>query len=255
MVYLLNEEIDLEIETAFSCDSTVTCGGGDDILKGLLKNHKKLTIKFLNRKWDISSLKSHIENKIIPRGLRERVIPAGHLHTPRFLELWKQSCLEWGLAILNMIVEEEQIQLEEIKKEIDNSVQLLEPYKLDPILIKTNELLKKEVEKTQKLLKSTKQEKFKQNLQDWENGDIFDPTIPRGRSRSRRRNRRNRSKIAQPRHSSTDGEAGSSERTVAFLEVKGDIPNSNCRKGQTKMTPTGRLPLRTISEAKEEKEK
>lgn len=74
--------------------------------------------------------------------------------------------MERGLAILHMIIEEEQIQLEEIKKEIDISVQLLEPYKLDPIFIKSNDLLKREVEKTQKTLKSTKQEKFKQNLLD-----------------------------------------------------------------------------------------
>lgn len=80
---------------------------------------------FLNRKWDISSLKSHIDNKVIPRGLRERVIPAGHLLTPRFLEQWKKSCLEPALNILQMIVDEEQLQLDEIRKEIDASVQLL----------------------------------------------------------------------------------------------------------------------------------
>lgn len=196
MAYLIAEDIDLEIQSAFSCDTPVP-QSSDDNLKKLLKNHKKLTIKFLNRKWDISSLKSHIEHKFIPRGLREKVIPAGHLHTPRFLEVWKNSCLDRGLAILQMIVDEEQTQLDEIKKEIDTSVQLLEPYKTDPEFIKSNDLLRREVEKTQKTLKSTKQEKFKQNLLDWENGEMFDPTIPRGRSRSRRgrRGRSNTKKI------------------------------------------------------------
>lgn len=98
-----------------------------------------------------------------------------------------------------MIVDEEQIQLDEIKKETDSSVQLLEPYKSDPEFIKSNDLLKKKVEKAQKTLKSTKQEKFKQNLLDWESGDIFDSTIPRGRSRSCR-GRKNKFNTARSRH-------------------------------------------------------
>lgn len=59
--------------------------------KNFLAIIKKLTIKYLNRKWGISSLKSHIEHLVIPRGLRERVVLAGHLHTPRLLETWKKS--------------------------------------------------------------------------------------------------------------------------------------------------------------------
>lgn len=115
----LNNRLRVTVRTLFKpCSATI----------------KKLTIKFLNRKWDISSLKSHIENGIIPRGLREWVTPAGHLHTPRFIEAWKASCVKRGLEIMQLIVNEEQAQLDEIKAEIDISVGLLEPFKTDPSL-------------------------------------------------------------------------------------------------------------------------
>lgn len=117
-------------------------------------------IKFLNRKWDISSLKSHISNQIIPRGLRERVVPAEHLHTPRFLSVWRTECLNRGLSLMKIIVTEEEAQLQEIREELEISAKLLEPYKQDPEFDKNNEYIKKEIEKIQKNVKYTKQEKF-----------------------------------------------------------------------------------------------
>lgn len=239
MAYLLDKEIDLEIQSAFSSDPSVH-SEGDESLKKLFKTHKKLTIKFLNRKWDISSLKSHIDHKIIPRGLRERIIPAGHLHTPRFLKLWKESCLERGLDTLRMIVNEEELQLEEIRIEIDNSVKLLEPFKSDPNFDKSNDLLKKEVERTQKYLKASKQEKFKQNLADWEREDIFDPTVPRGRSRSRK-GRGHRSKTPQPTNYSSDSDLDSQEKSVIFLEKGGATAEKiGTKKGINKPILKGR---------------
>lgn len=133
MAYQLDDDIEREIQSAFSSEQSAS-KDGDDSLQTLFRNHKKLTIKFLNRKWNISSLKSHIENRIILRGLRERVTPAGHLHTPRFIEAWKASCVKRGLEIMQMIVDEEEIQLNEIKADIEVSAGLLEPFKTNPAL-------------------------------------------------------------------------------------------------------------------------
>lgn len=216
MAYLLDEKFDLEIQAEFSIDQTVHTTG-DDTLKKLLKNHKKLTIKYLNRKWDISTLKSHIEHKVIPRGLRERVVPAAHLHSTRFLDIWRKSCIDRGLEVMRLIVEEELAQLSEIQTEIDNSAQLLEPYKQDQEFEKFNESLKKEVERTQKNFRINKQEKFKQNIADWEKDIVFDPTLQRGRSQSRKsRSRRNLS--ASKHMSSTDSDEETLAKSVNFLE-------------------------------------
>lgn len=76
---------------------------GEDFLKILFNEHKILTIKQLNWKWDILSLESYIDKKIIPQGLWERVTPAEHLQNERFLTRWKQTCIE----IMKLIVEKE----------------------------------------------------------------------------------------------------------------------------------------------------
>lgn len=116
---------------------------------------------------------------------------------------------------MRLIVEEELLQLSEIQADIDNSAKLLEPFKQE--FEKLNESLKKEVERTQKNLRTNKQEKFKQNIADWEKDTVFDPASQRGRSQSgRNRGRKNRSTSKHP--SSTDSEVENLTKLVSFLE-------------------------------------
>lgn len=219
MAYMIDSHLDHEIDTAFlasSQDHEVE----KEPMKKLFKQHKKLMIKFLNRKWDISSLESHISNEIIPRGLRERIIPAEHLHTPRFLSIWKDECLNRGLSLMKLIVTEEEAQLSDLREELENSAKLLEPYKLDPDFEKNYEFIKKEIERIQKNLKHTKQEKFRKNLADWESGEIFNPTIPT-RNRSLSRNSRQRQRQHSNRNSSSSEselDKDTSQKSVSFLE-------------------------------------
>lgn len=98
-------------------------------LKINLKITKKLTVKHLNSKLDISSLESYIENNIIPRSLREKVIPAKNLHNPRFLGEWKKQCINHGIEIMWLIIEEEKLQLLELADQIDESSKALDPFK------------------------------------------------------------------------------------------------------------------------------
>lgn len=241
MAYKICDSINNEIESAFDRDLE-TPDVGNEPIKKLLKNHKKLTIKILNRKWDIASLQSHVTQRVIPRGLRERVVPAQHLHTPRFLEAWKKICIDRGIELMKLIIQEEQSQLGEIQLELDKSTSLLEPFGEDPELIRFNENLKKEVEKLQRTLKFTKQKKFKQNIQDSEQDNFFDPTKIRSRSRSRGPNRRNRSNNYRGGHSS-GSESDSLDKTVTFLGETTSpepVPDSRIkqltRKGSLKET-------------------
>lgn len=142
------------------------------------------------------------------------MVPTGHLHSPRFLDIWKGR----GIEVMRLIVEEEFVQLGEIQTEIDISAQLLEPFTQDQESEKRNESLKKEVERTQKNLRINKQEKFKQNIADWEKDDVFDPTLQRGRSQLRR-SRKNSSSIKC--NSSTDSEEESTMKTDFFRERSG----------------------------------
>lgn len=68
MAYIPGVEFDVEIKATFDLNSE----GGEqqvqDDIKLLFKEHKKLIIRSLNRKWDILSLESYIERGIAPRG-------------------------------------------------------------------------------------------------------------------------------------------------------------------------------------------
>lgn len=88
MAFTLGEDIDQEIREAFEKDSSQLLNKDDEIRNGF-KEHKKLLTKHLNRKWDVSFLETYIQHKIVPRGLRDRTIPAEHLQNQRFLPKWK----------------------------------------------------------------------------------------------------------------------------------------------------------------------
>lgn len=79
MAVVIGDEFDAEIRATFSRDNMETDIQEEDDIKPLFKDYKKLVIRSLNRKWDILSPESYISNKIIPRGLREKVVPATHL--------------------------------------------------------------------------------------------------------------------------------------------------------------------------------
>lgn len=108
---------------------------------------------------------------------------------------------------MKLTVDEERAKLEEIQTELDESRKALEPFLDEPDFEKGNDTLRKEIEKVQKHLRTTKQQKFRQNLDDWEKGEVFDFTIHRGRSRSRRnRNRSNNPSRTRPNSSSSENE-------------------------------------------------
>lgn len=75
----------------------------------------------LNHKWDVSFLENYITQKIIPRALRDRVIPAEQLHNDKCIPKLKELCISHGIDLMRLIVEEEMAQLEDLKTEIDQS--------------------------------------------------------------------------------------------------------------------------------------
>lgn len=116
----------------------------------------------------MSSLETYISHKIVPRGLRDRTMPAEHLHTESFLPKWKKLCINHGLAVMRLIVEEEKAQLITIQAQIEERARGLEALKHFEEFIKQNDNLKKETEKTQLNLKITKKSKFKPDIADFE---------------------------------------------------------------------------------------
>lgn len=167
----------------------------------------------------MTSLETYIAHKIVPRGLRDRTIPAEHLHTESFLPKWKELCINHGLAVMGLIVKEVKAQLVDIQTQIEESARGLEALKHLEEFSKRNDMLKKEIEKTQLNLKITKQSKFKRDIADFEKEEVFDLTVRRGRSRSRGRSQRQQSKQRREKsHSDSDDET---VRTVTLLEQGG----------------------------------
>lgn len=216
MAYVIREDYLREIVATFSSDqlSQVTPSSTEDTvdLKKLFKEHKHLTIKQLKRQWDVCSLESYVENAIIPKGLRERIIPAEHLKTERFMVKWKQECLDHGLKVLQLIIEEEKLQLSELNEQIKASVEVLDIHRDDVNFETLNDQIKKEAEKVQRFVRSMKQKKFLRDKREFEEGAPFDRIFQRQRSRSRRNRRVNFREVSSDL-SGWDTEASEGEGT------------------------------------------
>lgn len=102
MVFVLGDDIDEEIRGAFSKDAHIILNDEEEI-RSRFKEHKNLLTRHLNRKCNVSFLESYVQHKIIPRGLRDKVVPVEHLHNDYFLEKWKTLCIKHGLAVMQLI--------------------------------------------------------------------------------------------------------------------------------------------------------
>lgn len=121
---------------------------------------------------------------------------------------------------MTLIVEEEKIQMTELKNKIEESAKGLDLFKEEEEFSKQNDLLKKEIEKAQQNFKATKQSKYKRDTQDFERDQAFDLTIRRRRSGSIRRGSRSQSRNRRDGSPSTIEENGNN-KTVTFLEEEG----------------------------------
>lgn len=212
MAFVLGEDIDQEIRVAFQSDTPHTLDQDDEI-KNKFKEHKIFLLKHLNRKWDVSSLETYISQRIIPRGLRDRIV---HLHTDTFLPKWKELCIDHGLAVMGLIVQEEKLQLISIQQQIQVSAQGLEQLKDQEEFTRQNYQLKKEIEKAQLNLKITKQGKYRRDVADFKKNKIFDLTIHRGRSKSKGHGPRPQSRQRRNKSHSDTEEQGI--KSVIFLD-------------------------------------
>lgn len=183
-------------------------------LNQLFRKHGNLTMKHLKRKWNIISMEAYIEAKLIPQGLRERVIPAEHLHNDRFLKIWTEEWIKHGLHSIGLIIEEEKIQLQKLKEKLQESIKILGGYQDLEQFEKFNEWLKREVEEFQKEQRIGKQKKFQRDAMDFESGKILDLEKKRGRSRSCSKFRK---QSREKRDQSLDA-----NKSVTFLETSLD---------------------------------
>lgn len=156
--------------------------------------------------------------------MRDKTIPAEHLHTDSFLPKWKELCINHGLAVMGLIVDEEKTQLTTIHERIEESARSLETFKNCDEFTKQNEILKKEIEKAQLNLKITKQGKFQRDLADFEKDEVFDLTIRHGRSKSQRRGHRQQSRQRRNKSQSESDEEIS--KTVIFSDQEGAEPTT-----------------------------
>ncbi|XP_068114979.1 uncharacterized protein [Hyperolius riggenbachi] len=234
------DDINLDIESTFKLnDIDSTTVNADQEIKQLCRQHRKLTLKHLRRKWNISTLESYREARVLPWGIREKIIPAEHLRNDRFLPKWKAASIAHGFVVLGLIIEEEKIQLTEIREAVDTSIEALDPYKENPVFSKLNDLLKGEVERTQKKIKKDKQTKYLKDLAEWKEGEYFLylPGKPRSRSGSRPRTPKDQGGIGgQP----DSPESSISGKSVAFLDESDGGSGDEIKKKQGKGNRRGR---------------
>ncbi|KAM9305433.1 uncharacterized protein PAF06_013989 [Gastrophryne carolinensis] len=99
----------------------------------------------------------------------------------RFMQKWQNECIEHGLRVMQLIIEEEQIQLTELDNSIKESCSKLDTLADKPDFQRLNEQVKNEVERVQKAVKDIKQKKFRRDLAEFEGGKVFLEIKPRGR--------------------------------------------------------------------------
>lgn len=132
---------------------------------------------FVRSWWEVQSLDTYIKHKIVPRGLRNHIIPAARLRSPDFIKKWEKESIESSLRLMGLLLEEEKTVLSGIETELKEVIEQTKKFNTHPEYSNKEVYLQSIVEKYTAQLKEKKHSLFNRDIKDFKEGRIFDYSI------------------------------------------------------------------------------
>ncbi|XP_044142548.1 uncharacterized protein LOC122932281 isoform X2 [Bufo gargarizans] len=117
--------------------------------------------------WEIKSLESYLEQKIVPRGLRIRIRPADRISSPGFLVRWEDTLTHNSLSLMKLLLDEERLLFESTSKKLREKIDTALKLKEDPEFARREASLQSAVVRFQTLIKERKHRQFVRDLGDF----------------------------------------------------------------------------------------
>lgn len=71
------------------------------------KNLTKTYKDFVRSWWEVQTVETYLRDKIVPRGLRNPILPSARIRSQEFTRKWEQESIESYLRLMKLLYEEE----------------------------------------------------------------------------------------------------------------------------------------------------
>ncbi|XP_056408369.1 uncharacterized protein LOC130310244 [Hyla sarda] len=214
----------------------------------LTRQVENLMIKETKVWWDHKTLTTYLNKNMVPRGLRLKKRPV-KVYSQTFLAKWDSALLDCSAKLMKYIVEEEETELADLQKEMENLKTSLTEFKTHQEFPRLEETVLEKLDNIESEIMDIKRNKFHRDPQDYNKDQVFtwfrnksnDTETPRSilrnsRSKSRRR-RQPRSKAARS-VSFSDADTSHEDEQGGPLE-----PNPAIRTGTIPQAPPRETPM------------
>lgn len=178
-------------------------------LKISMTELEELLGKEMRTWWDLSTLKSYIESKMVPRGLRIKKFPSMP-YNDEFKQRWESILTDCSLDLMRLITSQEELILVDVRSKITTLQDTIKNYSTLESFISLDQHMKDNLNKLEKSITDIKQSKFMRDLQDYKTDNVYmwgKQTIHTPRSILRRSRKRWNKTPTRVNFSSTEAES------------------------------------------------
>lgn len=134
---------------------------------------EKLFLREAKTWWDLSSLRTYIEKRMIPRGLRMKKIPTTQFDND-FTTKWNNILTDCSINLMELIVSKEEEAMIQIRNDIKATQSSLQQYLGLPEMQEWDTKLKANIMKLEADIVSMKKTKFQRDLNDYKQDCVYD---------------------------------------------------------------------------------
>ncbi|XP_056387361.1 uncharacterized protein LOC130282757 [Hyla sarda] len=162
----------------------------------LTRQVENLMIKETKVWWDHKTLTTYLNKNMVPRGLRLKKRPV-KVYSQTFLAKWDWALLDCSAKLMKYIVEEEETELADLQKEMENLKTSLTEFKTHQESPRLEEAVLEKLDNIESEIMDIKINKFQRDTHDYNKDQVFtwfrnksnDTETPRSKSRRRRQPR------------------------------------------------------------------
>lgn len=142
-------------------------------IKAAFKNLQKTYCQYIRSWWEITSLDTYIQQKLIYRGLRINLSPSTHSEDIEFVRGWQDILTTSSIKLLEYLVEWERkyfiLTTSQLEKEISD-IQIFRPH---PDFEISEKRLQSHIESFQTEIRERKHKKYIRDKRDFDTGQIY----------------------------------------------------------------------------------
>lgn len=142
-------------------------------VNGAFRELQKTYKSYIRSWWEITSLQTYIQNKIVYRGLRINLSPSNHLENPEFVQGWQNILTESSLKLLDYLLEWEKKYFQVAGAKLEKDIADIQTFRAQTEFSNLESKLQKHIEQFQSEIKDRKHKKFVRDKNDFVTKQIY----------------------------------------------------------------------------------